>query len=146
MANWTKLHKCSSRVAMKWEKLTCTYFMCAINKGLNAVASIYACFLLYIHVGHWLCVHKRVSFTATSFVLTKHLFCTHPHAGGVWWSSPNPQPRKVSAFFEVGPIDHHYYCSLLIPMEMRPAVVVLGDWGWGQGLPPLASLQNLKSS
>lgn len=78
--------------------------------------------------------------------LTKHLFCTHMHACGAWWSSPNLQPGKVSAFFDVGPIDHHYYCSLLIPMEMRPGVVVLGDWSWGQGLPPLALLQNIKSS
>ena len=47
-----------------------------------------------------------------------------------------PQPKKVSGFSDVGPIDHHYYCSLLIPMEMRPAAAVLGDWGWGQGPPP----------
>lgn len=90
----------------------------------------------------------RISHSHELCSLTKHLFCacTHTHtrtdAYGAPWSSPKtptssaPHLEKVSGFFDVSPIDHHYYCSLLIPMEMRPAATVLGDWGWGQGLPP----------
>lgn len=123
-------------------------FSC-VNESLAVMASIYACFFAFYScrpqgVCTYTCVSCAHSHELCS--LTKHLFCAHTCACGAWWSSPNPQHGKVSAFFDVAPIDHHYYCSLLIPMEMRPAAVVLGDWGWGQGLPPLALLQNIKSS
>jgi len=57
--------------------------------------------------------------------LTKHLFPAHMYT--LVGHPPYPQPRKVSGFFDVGPIDQHYYCSLLIPLEIRPVAQVLGD-------------------
>lgn len=90
-------------------------------------------FILDTHACTHLHTHTRVC--ATTLMLTGLL--GHP-SDPARPAPPASQPRKVSSFFDVGPIDHHYYCSLLIPMEMRPAAVVLGDWGWGQGLASLS--------
>lgn len=83
------------------------------------------------------CTHLHTHTRARTTTLTLTGLLGHP-SDPARPAPPAPQARKVSGFFDVGPIDHHYYCSLLIPMEMRPAAVVLGDWGWGQGLASLS--------
>lgn len=75
--------------------------------------------------------------TSAGFALWPNIYSEHTPTYMHPWSLvviPNPQILKVSGVFDTDPIDHHYYCSLLIPMEMSPAAVVLGDWGWGQSL------------
>lgn len=73
--------------------------------------------------------------TLELYSLTKHLFCTHAraHARSFLVVPHPPHAERSAASLMLAPIDHHYYCSLLIPMEMRPAAAVLGDWGRGLG-------------
>lgn len=118
MVNFTKLRTGQTELgaAMLWERLVPI-----------SCLNMHALYFTFRSASD--CVHIQVCMSQSYELcsLTKHLFCTHMHAHEASWSFPHPPPRKVSGIFDVGSIDHHYYCSLLIPMEMRPAATVLGE-------------------
>lgn len=132
-----KLHKNLPHSSRRAEA-TCT---CLFDVQIKAAA--HSCSLLRIQVGCRLCVSSA---HLELYSLTKHLFCTHvrEHRRASRSSTPPPNAERSAASLMLAPIDHRYYCSLLIPTEMRPAAAVLGDWGRGQGQgpPPPAALQN----
>lgn len=75
------------------------------------------------------CVHMHVCILHSYEICSPTTKCILHTLACSWSLVVIPQLKlgKVSVFFDVCPIDHHYYCSLWVPMEMRPAAMVLGD-------------------
>lgn len=76
---WNQIHEITYLINVS--------FSCA-NENLSVVAFICACIFLYIHPGHWMCIHTSVylAHTSVSFVLWQNIYsahtCMHVELGG----------------------------------------------------------------